>query len=155
MNRIEIATADDIRQVALLMRERDLEEFAAALPVQDRAGIAANVANRYGGRDDVLVGRRDDQPICIGGTILVGDAIHLLFFATDDFPKIAVFITRFIRKELFPRYIEAGVRRIECASIDGYEHAHRWLRLLGLKDAGKAEFEGRHGETFTHFVLDA
>jgi len=155
MPRIEIATPDEVYSVALAMRERDLAEFSAALPVHRRLDVAANLALRYGGRDDVLVGAVGGEPICIGGTVQVNDAIHLLFFATDKFPTIAVSITRFIRNELFPRFFAAGINRVECASIEGYDHAHRWLRLLGLKDAGRAEFTGRGGEAFVHFVRKA
>lgn len=155
MPRIELATQDEIYSVALAMRERDLAEFSAALPVHRRRDVAANLAMRYGGRDDVMVGAVDGKPICIGGTVQVNDAIHLLFFATDEFPKIAISITRFIRQELFPRFFEAGIQRVECASIEGYEHAHRWLRLLGLKEIGATEFKGRNGEAFVHFVREA
>lgn len=152
--RIKAATAEDIRTVALAMRARDFEELTALSPVDTRKDLADLLVSRYAGRDDILCGSKARQPICIGGTIEGRpNVISLLFFATDDFPRIALPITRFIRNNLFPRYFEAGVHRIEAASMEGYDAAHHWLGTLGLTpETGPMAGFGKRGEAFIQFA---
>jgi len=151
---IERATADDIRHVAMNMRARDFEEFTATAPTDSRRHLADMLAHRYSSRDDVLCGSLDGEPICIGGTIEAWPGvISLLFFATDDFPKIGRPITRFIRRELFPRYLEAGIHRIQAISLDGYSEVHDWLRAIGLAQETEPMLGyGKRGEAFVQFA---
>lgn len=151
--RIERATVAEVHYVALNMRERDFEEFSAVAPVDTREELADLLADRYGGRSDVLCGSKDGEPICIGGTIEGRpNVLTLLFFATDAFPEIALPITRFIRNELFPRYFEAGVHRVEAVSLGGYDHVHRWLQIIGLEpETGPLRAYGKRGEDFVQF----
>ncbi|CDZ55104.1 hypothetical protein [Neorhizobium galegae] len=152
--RIDRASCDDVYHVALRMRDRDFEEFAAVSPCDTREDLAALLAERYGGREDVICGGDGSGPICIGGTIEARpNVLTLLFFATDDFPNIALPATRFIRNNLFPRCIQAGVHRIEAVSIAGYDHAHEWLQLLGLKpETGPMLGYGKRGEAFIQYA---
>jgi hypothetical protein len=151
--KIERASREEVYQVALHMRERDFEEFSAIAPVDTRPELAALLAERYGGREDVLCGSLGGEPICIGGTIEGRpNVLTLLFFATDDFPKIGVSITRFIRNQLFPRYFVAGAHRIEAVSLAGYDHVHQWLRVIGLRpETGPMSGYGKRGEAFIQF----
>jgi len=151
--KIDVATDEDIRAVALQMRERDFAEFSAVTPVETREALADLLAARYGGRPDVLCASIDDGPVCIGGTIESRpNVMTLLFFATDKFPDIAIPITRFIRR-LFSGYEKAGVHRIEAVSLDDYAQMHRWLRSLGLQDeTGPMRNYGKGGETFIQFA---
>lgn len=150
---IDRATSQDVQQVALRMRERDFEEFSAVAAVDTREELADLLAVRYGGRADVLCGSKGGRPICIGGTIEGRpNVITLLFFATDEFPEIAVSITRFIRSELFPRYFAAGIHRIEAVSLARYGQIHKWLRTIGLeKETGPMLGYGKRGEAFIQF----
>lgn len=153
--RIERATRDDLLTVARAMREQDFAEFAATSHAEGRNGIAEMLAARYGGREDVLVGRNDEgDPVCIGGTIEAWpNVITLLFFATDDFPKIGLPMTRWIKRELFPRYLAAGVHRIQAVSHGEHAAAHAWLRTLGLREEVRLEGFGKNGETFLQFAM--
>lgn len=151
--RVEHASAEDVRAVALNMRVRDLEEFSALYPCDTREELADVLAERYGGRDDVLCAREGNAPVCIGGTIETRPGVMtVLFFATEDFPKIAVSLTRFIRRELFPRYFDAGVHRIEAVSLASYGIVHNWLHALGFApETGPLLGYGKRGEPFMLF----
>lgn len=150
---INRATAGDVRAVAEAMRERDFTEFTATNFTTNRRQLAHDLALRYGGRDDVLVGRADGQPVCIGGTIETWPGvITLLFFATDDFHKIGRGITRWIKRELFPRYVESGIHRIQAVSHSQHRDAHAWLRALGLKQEAVFKGFGKDGEDFIQFA---
>lgn len=152
--RIDPATADDVRHVVMNMRARDFEEFKGVSRFDDRKQMADAMAFMYGGRPDVLCGSLDGDPICIGGTIEAWpNVISLLFLATDDFPKIGRPITRFIRRELFPRYFDAGIHRIQAVSLDGYSQVHEWLRAIGLRQEGAPmPGYGKNGEAYVTFA---
>ena len=150
---VEPATQEDVYRVALAMRERDFAEMSAVARVDVRKHLATQLSARYGNRPDILCGKVDGEPVCIGGTIEAWpNVMSLLFFATDDFPKIGLTITRFIKKELFPRYFEAGVHRIQAISLDGYVEVHDWLRSLGLEEEAVFPAYGKGGETFLQFA---
>ena len=157
--RIEQATDKDIARVAFAMRDRDVTEFAAVLPADERPELAGILVSRYAGRPDVLAAcARDGSPVCIGCVVEVHpNVVSLGFFATDEWPRIALPLSRWIKRELFPRLREAGVHRIQALSMAGYDEAHRWLALLGLRREAEHPGFGKHGETFVTFswVRDA
>lgn len=152
--RIEAATSADVRYVAERMRDTDLREFLAVSRARDRWDLAESLVERYGGHPDVLAARLDGSgPVAIGAMIEARpNVITLFFFATDNFPIVAVAMTRFIRQRLFPRYRAAGVHRIECVSIEGHDDAHRWIEILGLRREATMPGFGRDGETFFQFA---
>lgn len=155
--KIEPARLDDVFYVAANMRDRDYEEFSAVSPAGDKEALACLLADRYGNRPDVMCGRMGGTPICIGGTIEARpNVITLLFFATDEFPKIALPITRFIRKNLFPKLIAAGAHRIEAVSMAGHDQTHAWLRTIGLEaETGPLHGYGKNKEAFVQFSWSA
>lgn len=155
--KIEPATKADVWTVASKMRDRDFEEFSAVSAATTRNDLATVLAERYGDRDDVMVGIEDGQSICIGGTIEARpNVVTLLFFATDAFPSIGLPITKFIRKNLFPKLIAAGVHRIEAVSMAGHDQTHDWLRTIGLEQETEAMHGyGKGGEAFIQFSWSA
>lgn len=153
--RIETATGADVRTVALAMRERDFTEFSAVNAADTREGLAEALTAHYGGgREDVLAVFDRDEPVAIAATIEWRPrSISLLFFATDAFPKVALGFTRFVVRELFPRYKAAGIHRIEAISLAGYSETHRWLETLGLRqETGPMMCIGKRGEAFVQFA---
>lgn len=150
--RIDDATPEDIRHVALNMRDSDYAEFLAVSGAADREQLADALVARFKGVNGVLVGAMD-EPVCIGGVIETRpNVITLLFFATDRFPEISFGITRFITAQLFPRLREAGVHRIEATAMCKHRHAQRWLKILGLtRETGVLRGYGRGGEGYYMF----
>lgn len=150
--KIERATADAVRHVALNMRDRDFAEFSAVSPASSREQLAGVLSRSYGGREDVFAVYNGQTPVCIAGTIEAWpNVITLLFFATDDFPKVARPVARFFRR-LFDQYEADGVHRIQAIALDDYAQTHQWLRLFGLKaETAPMLNYGRHGEAFIQF----
>lgn len=142
----------DFHYVASHMRDSDYREFSALSPSENRADLATRLADTYGWRSD-LIGVYLDRPVAVGAAIeATPNVLTLLFLATDDFPLVAFGLTRFITQRLFPRYRAAGVHRIQCASIDGYDAAHRWIGTLGLQREAELRGFGKNGETFHQFA---
>lgn len=152
--RIEPATPEAVRSVALNMRERDFAEFSAVSFAETRFELAEVLTARYGESAEVHVGFDGLEPVCVGGSVMGRpNVISLLFFATDRFPEIVLPATRYIKKQLLPRLIEAGVHRIEAVSMADHSETHAWLRTLGLrKETGPMHGYGKNGEAFVQYA---
>lgn len=152
--RIEPATPEAVRHVAVNMRERDYLEFSAVSFAETRFELAEVLTARYGENAEVHVGFEGMEPICVGGSVMARpNVISLLFFATDRFPEIVLPATRYIKKQLLPRLVEAGVHRVEAVSMIDHTEAHAWLRTLGLrKETGPMQGYGKNGEAFVQYA---
>jgi hypothetical protein len=151
--KIDVPTAADLAVVAFRMRARDVAEFSAVNPVNNAEELAVLLCARYGGRHDTFCAYDGVKPVGFGAMIEGRpNVITLMFFATDAFPEIALGLTKFIKRELFPNYIKNGAHRIECVSIDGYVETHRWIEALGLKHEAALRGYGKNGETFHQFA---
>lgn len=149
----DTATPADVAAVARGMRDVDVMEFLATSTAVDRDALAAELLQRYGGRDDLIVARLGADPVGIGGLIEHRpNVVTLLFFATDAFPAVALALTRFIARRLFPAVRAAGVHRIEALSHGERQDAHRWIGLLGLQHEATLRGYGRGGEAFEVFA---
>lgn len=150
---LEHASGPAIQWVALRMRDADFREFEALSTATGQRELAAQLAQRFCGRDDVLVARHDERPIAVGG--LIGtrpNVASLLFFATDEFSKVGNALTRIIKRELFPGAKAAGVHRIEAVAMVEHVEAHRWIQYLGLTAEGPPlRGFGKGGEAYQMF----
>lgn len=152
--RLDAPSHETVRQVAEKMRENDAREFLAVSTVEDRKALVEVLVARYGGAPDAFgFYDNDGKPVAVGAMVQHRpNVITLAFFATDDFPEIAMEVAKFARRSLFPCYRTRGVHRIECISIEGYEDAHRWIEMLGLKPEAVMPGYGRGGETYVQFA---
>lgn len=147
-------TLHHVRYVADHMREQDAAEFLAVSRFETREQLARSLVERYARNDDVFCFSDDDgTPVAVGAMIESRpNVITLMFFATDMFDRIALALARFTLRTLFPRYRAAGIHRIECISIDGYERNHRWIELIGLQREAVLQRFGKNGEAFHQFA---
>lgn len=152
--RVDEPSIAHVRYVADRMRDKDVEEFLALSFANDRVELADIMVDKYSANHQAFCFSDGDEPVAVGAMVEARpNVITLMFFATDSFPKLALRIARFTRQRLFPEYRQAGVHRIECVSIDGYTHAHRWIEILGLqREGGPMRGFGKGGETFHQFA---
>lgn len=71
---------------------------------------------------------------------------------TDDFPKVAGELIRFIRGPGLAELRANGTRVLEARSIDGHLQSHRWLENLGFDRVATLPNQGRGGEAFHLFT---
>ena len=134
------------------MRPEDFEEFIALSPFQTVGELALSLSNRYGDKEGVMTWWLGETPVAIGAAVEARpNVVTLFFFATEDFPKVAIDVTRFITRTLFPRLKEAGVHRIEAVSHHKHTKAHRWIELLGLRKECFCLGYGRDGSDYFQF----
>lgn len=151
---LDRASLAEVHEVALAMRESDFREFSAVAWADTREDLADQLTDRYAGRSDVLCARgATPVPIAIGGALLLRPKVAtLLFFATDEFSSIALPLTRWIRKSLFPRLAASGVHRIEAVAMVEHVASRRWMQSLGLHpETGPLLNYGKRGEAFVQF----
>lgn len=73
---------------------------------------------------------------------------NVWMFATDDWPLVAMKVTRTIIREWTPIIFESDAQRMDCWSMDGHDVAHRWLEVLGARREASLENYGATGKTF-------
>lgn len=152
MIRLGDATKEQVHYIAMNMRERDFQELRALSWFDTREEIAADLAERYGGRMFCFCFTYKDEPVAI----LAGIAMHkslwnMGFFATDKISKIKKVVTKFCSREFFGGMRTAGAIRVECQSIVGYNEIHKWLLLLGFRQGQTLEKFGKDGQDFVTF----
>lgn len=69
-------------------------------------------------------------------------------FGRPGFQRCIPSITRFVFRDVVPRWLNNGIRRIEVRTIEGHENAHRWLEASGAQRCCTLEDWGRGGERF-------
>jgi hypothetical protein len=128
-----------VRHIAERIRDKDVEEFLAVMHHDTREELVEGLVKRYTDHPHGFCFLHDDgEPVGLVVMIFARPNVATLtFFATDRFPEIAISVTRFATRTLFPTYMAEGVHRIECASIEGYSHAHRWIQMLGMNEEGR------------------
>lgn len=135
------------------MRERDLEEFLAVSYEKDKDELARSLAQRYGDLPFAFCFGIDDKPVAIWTGIELHPGVWSIgMWATDDFPKIAKFVTKMCCTHIFSAMLTTGCHRIECKSIIGYDSVHRWLSFCGLRQSKETlQKYGKNGEDFVLF----
>lgn len=116
------------------------------LSTEDGAVLGAQIGEAW-------VARLDGQPVAAFGAApmsLPGNVLSLWAWGTKRLVRAAPAITRFVRDECAPRWVAAGVTRVEARSIRGHVSAHRWLRGAGAK-AQPCPNWGKGGEGFVLF----
>lgn len=145
--RIDAPSREDIAFVAARMRKRELAEFAAVSPYMDPREMLASLPDRFGpyGYGFYL----GDRPVGIGMMAIVRPNVATIgFFATDEFPKIALPLARFVRRHLFPNYRAVGVHRIDAYVSAANPQGMRWCETVGLHREATLRGFGRDGEDF-------
>ncbi len=139
----------NIRYIAERMRDRDLAEFSALSYYSTREEAARCLVENYAdypGLDCVTLD--DGSPVGAGGVIWTRPNVaSMLFFATDDFDKIVVSLTRHSERNIFTP-ARALAHRIECFSLADYTQMQQWVKLFGLRPEATLRNYGKNGEDF-------
>lgn len=143
----------DILYVVHHMRDWDQREVFAARFDDDPDRFAVDLWNNVG--ELCWVAGQERAIAVIGAKELFPGAWSALMIATDEFPKIGLPLTRFVRRRMIPAIQARGARWGDCRSIEGHQVAHQWLEALGAKKEDKPLSRyGKNGEDFYRFVWE-
>lgn len=153
--RIEAPSREDVIDIVRGMRAEDRRELRASTKLAEDEDFEDLVAWTFAQEENSFCAYLDDEPIAVGAVIpFDDDTIQIGMIATDEFPRIAFALTKFVVRRLFPSYAAQGFKRVECLSIDGYGAAHRWIETLGMARLKVFSGVGRGGEDFIQFARD-
>ena len=144
---LEQITYADAVYVARRLRKWDAKEIMPLL-----CGGAEDLALRASSADYGRAALCDGQPVAVFGATELTPAVWQVFmFATDNWSKVALSVTRHIKKEMVPILYDAGANRAECRSHGEYKWAHRWLECLGARKEATFEEYGPERQTYVMY----
>lgn len=147
------ATAERVEHVVRNLRAADARELSAQRWDMDTGRLVREVVEYYGPYKWVC--EFDGEPVAAVGAVEVHPGVWSAWmFATDKFQLVGFYLTRFVRQRMIPSLVRLGAHRCDARSIDGHDHAHRWLRALGAVEEARLLRYGRNGEDFLVFRWD-
>jgi hypothetical protein len=150
---IKVATLQDVTAIARNMRAHDRAERLALSHGSDP--VAAAVAFLDMNHMAVTVWR-GEAPVAVIGVVFAHPGVaSTIFFATDEFPKVAIATTRFVRRTLFPILVETGIHRLQvCSMLHTYDDdEHDWILSFGAKREAVLVCYGKDLEDFALFTM--
>ena len=143
---------ENVLYVVKNMRQRDQEEIFNLRWDDNPFTILNDVMAQ---KNFAWVVWHDGKPaVVIGGAPYHPGVWSMFCFGTDDFPKLAVGLSRFAKKTIVPTLFgEIGAHRLQCDSHEKHTSAHKWLRLLGAEREAVKRNYGRDGADYHTFVV--
>lgn len=139
--------AGAIRFIIAHLREADRRELSAL--GGDPAAWAAAFAELDGLTRLIW---RDGAPVAVMNlSAFLPGVCWASGVATDDFPRVAITVTREIRA-MFAQAFAAGARRVETRSWAGHP-GRRWLKTIGFEEEVRLPGFGRGGEEFVQCAV--
>lgn len=141
---------EDVLHVVKNMREQDAREIYGLRWNNEPGEVALEVmsAGKFGWTFGV-----DDTPIaCVGAFTKWPGVLSVWMFSTDDFDKVAISLTKFIKRVMMPAGIQQNIHRHECQSLATHTTAHRWLESMGFEKESVLKSYGRNGEDYINMV---
>jgi hypothetical protein len=137
---------EDLLFVVQNMRQRDRSEVFATRWDDSSESLTDDL---IAGGEFAWIAGVPGKPIAAFGAAPVWNGVWAVWMvATDDWPEVALEVTRFIKRVMIQTLKDIGAHRAECRSWEGHPQAHRWLEMLGAKKESEIENFGRNGERF-------
>lgn len=141
---------EDVHWVAANMRDSDRAEIYATqwtdTPEELAAAVVASGAFRWGayinGRPVAMIGAAPRWP----------GSWQAWAFGTNEFPRVALTLTRHARRFMQPALINAGARRMDAYALASHAESNGWLRALGATPGNVLDSWGKQGETFVCYT---
>lgn len=144
----------DVLYVCHRLRAADRREVFALRFDDDPNLLAMEIVRSWGPL--AWTAHHEHTPAAVfGATEMWPNVWSCWMMATDEYPKIALGMTKFVRRRIIPHLMESGATRCEARSIDGHTQAHRWIEGLGAVQEARLRRYGRNGEDFLVFRLDS
>lgn len=128
------------------LRAADREEVFANRWNDDPFALAQDT---YNAGDFQWIAWRDGLPVASIGAIPVWPGVWQVWaYGTDDWLKVAVTLTKHVKRFMIPAIENTGAHRAQCFALGSHETARRWLERLGAAPECVLDNYGRHGQTF-------
>lgn len=143
---------ESVLHVIRNMRERDREEIYN-VRFDDNPFHLLNDVMAH--QQFAWVGWLGEKPVAVFGGAQEHPGVWSMFaFATDDFPRIALALTRFGVRVVIPTLFgQVGAHRLHCDSHEKHASAHKWLKNMGAEREAVKSGYGRDGADYFTFVI--
>lgn len=148
---IETLRIDQAIYVARRMRDADFREVMATRWDDDHDRFAIDSFQLPG----VAWAATDGEglPVAIGGVAMHTPGVGTAWLvATDDFPRVALSVTRHVRR-VVARLLDGHLNRIHAFSAAFHADAHRWMSRIGMRPEATLKAFGKRGEDFVMYVI--
>lgn len=148
MSLVNLAPAcySDVVFIARNLRKMDAEEILPLIWGGKPENLAAITVAAGGWATVALSGV---EPVAAFGVIEAKPKFwNVWMYATDSWPKVALSVTRNIKREIIPTLVSKGAVRADCWSMAGHTTAHRWLECLGAIREATLEDYGASRKVF-------
>lgn len=153
MSRVELRVEPDFLdclRVAENLRESDRAELFATIFGDDPKTLATRAVASGGFRWGAYL---DGEPVALIGAMPLWPRVWQAWaYGTDDWPKVALTLTRHVRNFMLPALLRSGAHRVQAASLGTHTSAHAWLKKLGARPECRLANYGKNGEDFVNFV---
>lgn len=149
MVRIARLTYDAALYVCLNLRPEDRREIYALRNDDNPVLLAHHVTRAAVLSDLAWVATWQGRPAAVLGAYELWPGVFEAFaFGTDDWPHVALALTRHGLRTLGPALRERGAHRFQAHSHADHHEAHRWLQSLGARFEAALPCFGRDGSTY-------
>lgn len=139
--------------IALNLRSEDAREIYGVRADDNPLTLASDVTTVATASGLAWDARYRGRPAAVLGAVEAWPGRWEAFaFGTDDWPHVALGVTRFARRVLAPMLRARGARRVDATSRAGHVAAHRWLERLGARREAHLAAFGRDGADYVIYV---
>lgn len=151
--RLVKANLPDVLAICWNLRAADRREAFATRFNDDPDSLAMEIFSTWGGL--MWIAHHDGKAVALFGATEQWPGVYSCWLlATDDWPAVALGVTKFVKRRIMPHLADSGALRCEARSIDGHDKAHRWLTSIGCVQEARLRRYGRNGEDFLVFRWD-
>lgn len=138
--------SDDVLAICQNLRTQDKREiFATRFDSEPEDLLQSTMALK----DTSWIVYDDNEPIAVFGIMPIAPDVWTAYaFATDRFHKIAIGLTRFIKKGILPSLLATGAKQVQALVWTEYHQARKWLAGFGAREEAVIPNLGKGGEDF-------
>lgn len=132
--------------IAENLRARDREEIYATRWGDDPEQLARDT---FAAGDFQWIAWVDGVPVASIGAFPSWPGVWTCWaYGTDDWNKVAITLTKHVRRSMIPTLVEMGAHRVQCHALEKHIVARAWLESLGAEPEVRLDNYGRQGQTF-------
>jgi hypothetical protein len=137
---------DDVLTICQNLRTKDrMEIFATRFDSEPEDLLVSTMALT----DTSWIAYDGDVPVAVFGIMPIAPNVWSAYaFATDRFPRIALSLTRFIKRGIIPSLLATGAKQVQAMVWTEYHQARKWLSGFGAREEAVIPNLGKNGEDF-------
>lgn len=138
--------------IAVNMRQADKDEIYNVCGHNNPFILAQQTleAARMG---SAVVAVLHQRPVAVMGFVARHPGVCTAYaYATSDFPRVALSLTKYALRVMKPALLASGFHRLECESRHDHHNAHRWLESMGFRREGILKQYGTDRSDYIKFA---